>query len=312
MSTSTVPKEKKSKFLTPQERTTIQTLHKKGVQKPQIAKLLSCSLKSVDRWVKRESVENEIGQGAPKKYSSKVQRQIVRAVKRRPKKGVRKVLEKINKKRNVNVPYRTAVRYVHQESGRWGKAKTGNILSVIEKKKRYRWAKKYVTQESWNGLWFHDESYYSLDSQNFCQWNFPDTPLQKTQKHFRHLKFEAFISREGKSELFFFEGRRTSTHFRKHLLQYLPDLKRRTRSQKFNRLEVIFDRASSHTSKFSKEFLKSENIKYRFFCPRPCEINVIERVWGIVKNAVRAKDPKNYLKQKFFFSLNGIKFRAIF
>ena len=297
MSTRTTPAYRRSYHLSQRERTAIQVLSERNHSDKLIAKVMQITVATVARWKSRSSSKNVKGQGRRSIFSNRLKSRLVKFVKNEKGKFSKRLLLQFNRKRRMKMSYATAIRAFHRSRGRYGKPRTGNILTVSEQKKRLKWSKEYRNY-NFKGVWFHDESFYSLDNQNYNIWNFPDTPLEKTQKHFRHLKFEAFISSEGKTELFFFTGRRTGEHFRNHMTMYKHILRQQSKSQRHKCVNVFFDRASSHTAMNSQRHLQDSGIEYSFFCPRPCEINVIERVWAILKNAVRARNPVSLLEAK--------------
>ena len=291
MRNSTVFDPNRKYHLTLEERTALMVLARKNHSDEFIAKAIKCSINTVERWKRRTCKNNVKGQGRKPIFSNRLKRKLSKKVKLNKGRFTARLLSKFNSRRRRAMSYSTAVRALKKSGGVFSKPKTGSILTTNQKTQRLKCAKANVNT-NWKQVWFHHESFYSLDNQNFKVWNFPDTPLVKTQKHFTHLKFEPFVSREGKTDLFFFTRRRNGQHLRNLLPLFKTVFKEKSRACRFRRVKVFFDQASSHTPFARREEFAQSFDDFEFFPPPPCELNVIERVWAILKNAVRARTPK--------------------
>ncbi len=135
--------------------------------------------------------------------------------------------------------------------------------------------------------------------------HFPDEEIGNKKKHWRHLKFECFVTSEWKSKLYFWTGTRNSKTWAVDFTKYHKDLSENHKDIRRRKITYNFDLAPSHKSKASKQFYNELGIRYELFGNKPVEINACERVWGRIKqyawskNPQTLKDAKRYLKREY-------------
>ncbi len=279
--------------LTPFQREMIQHLHKKKFDEKKIAELVECSVRAVRFWSKQKTTKNQPGQGRPRILTPQNDRRIKRIAKKYPHRGTDSFTPRINKKLQTPVTSRTIRNSITRSGGKWDLPKTDIILTDSQTTDREKWARSKKRKRTWNNDRFYDESFYKLENQSKKRRIFVDDPQKKKKKYSRMLKFEAFISAKGKTDLHFWTGRRDTKHFKQHMREtHVPELLSRSRTYQMSDPTVYFDRAPCHTSKKAKEYLSTTGLRTELFPPKPCDINIIEGCWEEIKRKTRAKNPK--------------------
>ncbi len=287
-------KRKRGENLSEKDRKTIQGLYSWGYTTAKVIEISGFSAKACRRWKKRKIEKNEKGQGRKPKLGKRETRKVLKILQENNRTGTKRLTPEINRVISVPISDRTVRRISVREGSRWAYPQRETKFTNSQKVERVEWCLEHRTARVWKGAWLHDESYYSMDPHKYKSRIFPDDEKAKLQKQWKLLKFEAFVNREGKSKLYFWEGRRDQVHFRRHMRDiYLDDLKKLNRKLRVKLPSYFFDKASCHTAKRTQKFLNRRNLRWEFFCTKPCSINVIEQLWGIIKTETWKRKPKN-------------------
>ena len=150
--------------LTEEERIMLKQLFVIGHLCECISDYTGISLRTVKRWVSRESVKNKIGQGRKEKMSKKIRKEIIDLSKKHRHVGTERLVSSYNRKHGTNLNPRTVRRIINNEGGSWKKPNQKEKLTELQKKKRMDWCQNHSNTNWKNGVWFHDESYYCLNT----------------------------------------------------------------------------------------------------------------------------------------------------
>ena len=260
---------------------------------------MKVATRSVKKWINRESVKNSSGQGRPPKTTKEKKKLIIKQISKKPFTGTDAMIEEIRSIFDVDISARTLRRWINEMGGKWRYPPSYHKISTYQQRNRLEWCNRYLNYNWRDGVWLHDESFFALDQSVRKQRVFNDQPPVPKRRFFIHLNFEAFISYDGKTKLYFYKGTRTSESFRQVLdSQYIADLQERKKKQKNSKIIVFFDKARAHTAKETQNFLKKKRLNFKFFCTKPVEINMIEWCWGYIKKKTREKNPKSLNEAK--------------
>lgn len=160
-------------------------------------------------------------------------------------------------------------------------------LTVKHKINRFKSCEENRTTR-WHNWIFSDESRFELYDMKGKRWGKtrPEVPAPKFGPS---LMIWGAISSTGKSKLIFIRGTVNSKKYQEILAEAEQSL------LFLQRKSFIFqqDGATSHTSKSTSEWLQKKKWKVSPWPTNSADLNPIENLWGIMKNEVRKRKPKD-------------------
>jgi len=170
-------------------------------------------------------------------------------------------------------------------------------LTEKQKLRRVEWCKKH-RKFDWNKVFFSDETSIELDRCKLRQWH-PKAkrPTKATPKYSSKRMFWSAISATRTCSLVPVTGTLNSQGYIEllgtHLLPWLAE----------NRLQQHYfqqDNASCHVSRLSQAFFRDKELKILDWPANSPDLNPIENIWGILKDAVEKRAPKTLAELEAF------------
>ena len=298
--TTTLPNMKtpNSKQVDPFTRGRIIGRHESGVSNRQIGRDLGLNYQTVNnivnQWKTQGHCDVKKRCGRPRKTSPRQQRALKREILRDRRATILEVA-------SGSGLSQYAVRKVLRECGyRRRVARKKPMISLINKLKRYKWAKKHQQEgmEFWKSVIWSDES-------KFCQfsnsarvyvwrtigesWKSPC--LQATVKHGGiGVMVWGAVWYEGRSSLIFVEDRLNGAKYNGILEDGLLPLYQ----DKLDKNTTLFqeDGAPCHTCRISKAWKNEHGIKTLEWVAQSPDLNPIEHVWEHLDRKIRARKVK--------------------
>lgn len=170
------------------------------------------------------------------------------------------------------------------------------LLNAGMMKKRYEWAKKYVswTVEDWRKVLFSDETHFLVQGQRSRFVRKSDNKkltaahINQTVKHLLKKMFWGCFSYKGTGSLVPIEGMMNSLKYKDLLEQRLQAELDKVDANG----EAVFqqDSAPCHVSKTMVKYFKDKNISRLEWPGNSPDLNPIESLWAIVKARLRKID----------------------
>jgi transposase/predicted transcriptional regulator len=271
----------------------------------QIAQELGVSKYAVwsylSKWKRHVPVKEISGKGRPKKVDDSTTKQIRSIVATNKRVSSRYITNKVNKSRNnmekESVSEWTVRRHLKRMSYKNTVPLAVPNLTDIQKAKRIEWCRRYRRQ-SWKKVLFTDESYVDLERCKIRVWHKTgNRPVMRKSKFSKKVMLWGGICSSSRTPIIVVADTMNSDRYIEMLrTNVLPWISENMNS------DCIFqqDNASSHTSKKTKSFTDQQNIKILDWPPNSPDLNPIENIWFILKNAIEKRFPKNLEELKRF------------
>ena len=298
-------KRTRGKNVSEEEKIVCKYFKERGATNLSISELTGIGSKSIANILSKDSLKNRKGQGRKRITTEEEDDEIIKRAKKFSRKGSRQLAPDMERKYEIKISSRTFRRRVQEAGGFWGHQKTKYIMTENDYFTRLEYANDHVNR-SWKKTFiFHDESFFNLDPNHRQERFFEDMEKGNTKKHWQNLKFECFVTSDWKSKLYFWHEYRKSSTWIECFTKYHEQMCYDHRPLQMGKLTYLFDKAPSHKSKESVKFYHDNGINFEFFCNKPVEINIVERIWLIVKEYTWKKNPKTlpeakkYLKRAY-------------
>jgi transposase len=269
----------------------------KDMSYSKIAKELDVSKSTVHKylqlWRDRVPVAEVKQAGRPRKITETVRRQIRAILPKNPaisSKGIANQLAKGSATTNPVVVCSSTVRRAMKEMNYENNLpKVVPLLTETQRVKRLTWCKQNLKRR-WKKVIFSDETSIELDRCKIKKWHPKGKrPYVCKTKFSRKIMFWSAIGINCKAPIIVLRGT-VNTEKYIELLEshFLPWLKEKCLDTH------IFqqDNAPAHTSKRSIAFIRSQNLKLLDWPANSPDLNPIENIWSILKNAVDKRSPK--------------------
>lgn len=277
-----------------------------GIPQSEVAKTLHISRCAVQKnWIKFKNtgtINNLPKKGRPSKITPRLERTIVIKSKLNPFLSLKDI--KIEIKSTIDVSRMTICRVLNRNGLKTYRAAIKSKLSHKHTKNRLKFAKDYkrFSQSDWNNIIFSDECSVKIGNKLI---RYVRRPLN-TRFHKKYVikskmqggtsvMFWGAIFSDGRRILKVCPPRMDSVAYQNILHENLEN--------KISHMETLMqDNAPIHRSKSTMEFLENKMISYiDDWPPNSPDINIIENMWGIVKNKLKLGiiTNKEYLIEKF-------------
>ena len=164
------------------------------------------------------------------------------------------------------------------------------LLTVAQKRKRVAWCQAHL-DDDWSEYMFTDESYFPFQANAVTLWERPSkSPPEKAQsKFFQKILAQGGVSYYGKTPL---KIRPPGTTLNAQgyidiLGEVFPDSATELFGDSDSDWHFIQDNATPHKARITKEWMTENEIPVvEDFPPNSPDINIIESIWGNMKNTM--------------------------
>ena len=170
------------------------------------------------------------------------------------------------------------------------------LLTAVHKANRVEYCLK-MQGFQWTSCLFSDESWFLLyprgNGQNDVIWTDDPTkvPALPQVRHSPMFLVWGAVSIHGNTDLFFFETTVKSKQYQECLeATLLPVAKKQLSKTQWHLVE---DQAWPRKAKGTRSWLATNNVPSMMLPAKSPDINIIEKVWAIMKDFVSHQDPKN-------------------
>lgn len=268
----------------------------KGEKQSVIARKLNIDQSTVSKIAKHQRLNGFVANhkpssGRPRITSDRDERIIVRVLKSNRFSTIKELKDSLEQ-RGVYASNTTLRRRLKKNDFQYRTAKKKPALTMIQKRKRVQWAKKYISksQSFWEKVVFSDESTFTVPvgrqgkvwRKKGEEFN-PDCIVRKV-KHPGSIMVWGCISKNGMGDLQFIKGGINSTVYQGILEKGRIQIKRGS----FLKKNMIFqqDGASCHTSSSTKNWFTKHKIDLLPWCANSPDANPIENVWRDIKFSI--------------------------
>lgn len=271
----------------------------KEISHAKIAKELHVSKSTVQKYLKlwREGVlvENVKQVGRPRKITGRVKRQIRALLSKNPSYSSKDIVNRLAKggdnSNSVNVSSRAIRRSLNEMSYKNDLPKVIPMLTESQKTKRLTWCKKN-SKRRWDKVIFSDETSIELDRCKNRKWHPKGKRPEVGKTKFpRKIMFWSAIGIKCKAPLIVLKGSVNTDKYIELLENhFLPWFRENCPATH------IFqqDNAPAHKSKHSIAFINNQNLKLLDWPANSPDLNPIENIWSVLKNAVEKRSPKTF------------------
>lgn len=263
----------------------------------------------IKRYKNSGTVENQPRSGRPRSLTVRESRELVREVKRNPFTSSLKLKKKVQDEFGKDVGRTTIRRYLKREgySGRIARKKP--FISKVNRRKRLNFARQHVDKplEFWKKVLWTDETKINLfgsDRGSFV-WRKKNEALKPrnlipTVKHGGgSIMVWGSMAYDGVGNLEFIDVKMNADAYIAILDRNMLESARKLNLGR--RFYFQQDNDPKHTSKKAREFLLKMKVNQLEWPPQSPDLNPIEHLWDILKNAVYSAASSN---------IKGLKIRV--
>lgn len=254
----------------------------------------------IKKWKTTGSVKPKPRSGRPRKLSDKTVRKITRDVQKNPQ-TTSSDLQASLQEAGVQVSTSTIRRQLNS-SGLHGRiARKKPLLRAQHKKARLEYAKKHIDEADtfWHKILWSDETKIELYGHNHQRyvWREVNQAFQEkntiaTVKHGGgSLMLWGCVSANGTGNLVRIEGKLNAAGYQKILEENLRESVRKLGMGRNWTLQQ--DNDPKHTAKSVQKWLNENKVKVLQWPSQSPDLNIIEALWGDLKQAVHARRPTN-------------------
>lgn len=258
---------------------------------------------------KNGKITNKPKPGIKRCTSERQDRVIVRKILNDRRLSIGKLKEELSTELKINICSKTLRRRL-KEAGLTSRiAKRKPLISSVNQKKRYQWAKKYSswTLNQWKAVLWSDETRINqFGSDGIIRtWQKKGDKLipQCTRSTVKHggscISVWGSISGNGMGNFQFIDGIMTKEVYNNILVMNLPH----SASTAGINGRFVFqqDNDPKHTAAINKKWLVDNNIKTLEWPSQSPDLNIIEHLWANIKVRVGKRKPRNVQEMKLFF-----------
>lgn len=261
--------------------------------------------KFVKKWEKvyaeTGTVARKTGSGAPTKCSQAVVSFIRRVMRGKRRRSCRKMAARLKSDKGIDISHQSIANYARKEKIKPYRRQLVPLLSDREKEKRINWVQAKINNRfPWKRCVFTDESPFELyprgNPHNDVVWanNSAEVPPIPRVTHSPSIMVWGGVSVYGKTKLWIFNSTEKAPDYQRVLKScLLPATKKWFQKQKWHLVE---DRAKPHTAKSTREWMKKRKINSILLPAKSPDINIIEKVWSVMKDEVYGQE-LNSMKQ---------------
>lgn len=301
----------KSKQLSKDLREKVVQLHKSGSGYKKIAKQLIMPVSTVQtiikKWKTRGTTDIKPRSGRPSKISPTTARKIVRDVKKTPRLTSQEIQQSL-KESHVEVSSSTVRRHMGKYGLHGRVARKKPLLRKCHKDARLKYAKlnRDKPQNFWEKIMWSDETKIELFGKNYKRyvWRginnaYDEKNTIPTVKHGGgSLMFWGCVSYKGTGNLVKVEGKMNAASYQKILEENLHSSARNLRMGRTWTFQ--HDNDPKHKAKSTCQWLQQHKVKVLEWPSQSPDLNIIEPLWGDLKRAVHARQPKNLQELEAF------------
>ena len=273
-------------------------LREEGVSWRVIAKKLKVTVSFAQKWAARYqssgNVKRQEGSGRKRKYDGTMPKMIKEKMSQKRWRSSRKIASRFGAETGKKVSHATVQRYAARLGLRPFHRRRRPLLTDLQKLNRLKFAKSHAG-ENWKNVLFVDESLFELypkgNLKNDVVWSTSATevPALPQVTHSPSVLVCGGVSYYGKSPLYFFERSINAPEYLKVLRRCLVPAAQKL----FGRRAwvLVHDRATSHTAKSVGLWVKQKKLRLCLLPAKAPDVNIIEKVWAVMKEKVSQADP---------------------